>query len=111
MDSIYKKINEELNSLSDIEREEILNRLRNEIDLLDEQIVALLSRRTFHSVLIGRVKKSLGISTYSPEREKDVATRVKKNKIEPLTDVAITRIYERILDESRAIQRAEAKKK
>ncbi|MFO7448484.1 MAG: endolytic transglycosylase MltG [Ignavibacteriaceae bacterium] len=110
MDNIYKKIETELNSLSVDERNEILNKLRNEVDSIDRQLVHLISKRTLHSVLIGRVKRSLGLPTYSPQREKDVAQKISSYVEEPLTKEALIRIYERILDESRAIQREEANK-
>lgn len=108
MDNIIRKIENELSKLSVIEREEILNRLRNEVDEVDKKIVEHLSKRTFYSVLIGRVKRSLNQPTYSPKREKEINARIKKYLSEPLGEESLKRIYERILDESRAIQKEEA---
>ena len=110
MDNNYKKIENDINSLSESERNEILNELRKEVDEIDKNLVKLLSRRTLHSVLIGRIKRSLGLPTYSPEREKDVTNKISSYAVEPLRPDAVKRIYERILDESRAIQREEANK-
>lgn len=110
MENLYKKIDKELHSLSEYERNEILLKLRNEVDNIDKDIVRLLSKRTLHSILIGRIKRSLGMQTYSPVREKDVSRRVSSIAEEPLRPEAVLRIYERILDESRAIQREEANK-
>ena len=110
MENLIKKIENELNSLSKEEREEILKRLRNEIDDIDKQIVPLLSKRTLISVLIGRVKRSMNLATYSPEREKEISKRISLYAEEPLRPEALLRIYERILDESRAIQREEKNK-
>ncbi len=110
MENLIKKIENELNSLSKVEREEILKRLRNEIDDIDKQIVPLLSKRTLISVLIGRVKRSMNLATYSPEREKEISKRISQYAEEPLRPEALLRIYERILDESRAIQREEKNK-
>jgi UPF0755 protein len=110
MENIYKKIENDLHSLSVDERNEILSHLRKEVDQLDKEIVKLLSRRTLHSVLIGRVKRSMGLATYSPQREKEVSKKVSSFAEEPLMPEAVLRIYERILDESRAIQREEANK-
>jgi peptidoglycan lytic transglycosylase G len=110
MENIYKKIEEELNSLSEEERKEILNKLREEIDSIDKNLVSLISKRTLQSVMIGRVKRSLGMETYNPEREKQISQRIVKYIEEPLRDEALLRIYERILDESRAIQREELEK-
>ncbi len=107
MDNIYKKIEEELDSLSEEERKEILKKLRDGIDEIDEQLVKLLNNRTVHSILIGRVKSSMNMPTYNPQREKEVSRRINKYRELPLTEQALERIYERILDESRAIQREE----
>ncbi len=108
MDNIYKKIENELENLSKEEREEILRKLRDDIDVLDKQIVHLLSKRTLNSVLIGRVKRTLNLPTYNPQREKEISTRIGSFVEEPLSSEALLRIYERILDESRAIQKEES---
>lgn len=111
MENINKKLlGEDLSKLSKKEREKILIQLRDEVDLIDKEIVKLLSKRTLHSILIGRIKRSLGLPTYSPEREKDVSEKISSYVEEPLKKEAILRIYERILDESRAIQKEEKDK-
>ncbi|MEJ2618631.1 MAG: chorismate mutase, partial [Ignavibacteriaceae bacterium] len=107
MENLIKKIENELNSLSNEERENILKKLRNEIDSIDQQIVPLLSKRTLMSVLVGRVKRSMNLPTYSPEREKEISKKISRYAEEPLRPGSLLRIYERILDESRAIQREE----
>ena len=110
MDNLYKKIETELNLLSKEEKEEILNKLREGVDDIDKQVVSLLSKRTLHSVLIGRVKRSMNLPTYNPQREKQIAERISTYVEEPLRKEAVIRIYERIIDESRAIQREELEK-
>ena len=107
MDDLIYKIENQLNSLSEEERKAILNKLREGIDQIDREVVRLLSERTLHSVLIGRVKRSLNLPTYNPEREKQISKRISGYVEEPLRPEALIRIYERILDESRAIQREE----
>lgn len=86
--------------------------LREEIDRLDEVIVRLLDRRARCAYAIGRVKKELGLPIYEPQREAAVLARVKALNATlegPLDDEAIVRLYERIMDEARRIQRIEAK--
>lgn len=107
MDNLFKKIETELNNLSFKEKEEILEKLRKDIDGIDSKIVDLLSERTFRSVMIGRVKRSLGQPTYNPEREKEISNRIAGFAKKPLTYEALKRIYERILDESRTVQKLE----
>ncbi|HVO74994.1 MAG TPA: endolytic transglycosylase MltG [Ignavibacteriaceae bacterium] len=110
MQDIIRKIENELNNLSLQEREGILNRLRKEVDDLDKEIVPLLCRRTLFSVLIGRIKRSLRMPTYAPEREKEISKKINLYREDPLSSEALQRIYERIIDESRRIQREEAEK-
>ncbi len=110
MEHIYKKIENELNTLDEGERNEILNKLRDEIDKIDKQLVHLISKRTLQSVLIGRIKRTLNLPTYNPQREKEISQKISNYVEEPLKPEAILRIYERILDESRAIQKEEAVK-
>jgi UPF0755 protein len=107
MENIYKKITEDLDSLSKEEKEKILKKLREEMDAIDTQIISQLNKRTVLTVLIGRIKRALGLPTYSPEREKQIAERISKLAEEPLRPASLLRIYERILDESRATQREE----
>jgi chorismate mutase len=110
MENIYKKIENELLSLSEADRYELLNKLRAEVDLIDEKLVKQLSDRTLCAVLIGRIKRSLELPTYDPAREKDISKKISNYLEEPLSQEALTRIYERIIDESRAIQKLEAEK-
>jgi len=101
MENIVRKIQSELDSLSSRQREELLNKLRVEIDDIDRKLVELLNERTRRAVLIGRLKKALGQPTYSPEREKEIANKIKQYRTDPLTGESLIRIYERIIDESR----------
>jgi len=110
MENVYKKVENELQTLSTEEKEELLNKLRSSVDAIDKELVSLLSKRTTHSIMIGRIKRSMGLPTYNPEREKFINQRIGSYAEEPLRKEAVMRIYERILDESRAIQKEEATK-
>ena len=88
-----------------------LEALREEIDKIDEVIVRLLDRRARCAYAIGRVKKAQGLAIYEPQREATVIARVKELNEQlggPLDQSAIVRLYERIMDEARRIQRIEA---
>ena len=76
MENIIYKIENELDQLSLEEKNEILRKLRDNIDDIDKELVSLISKRTLHSVLIGRVKRSLNLPTYNPEREKEISKRI-----------------------------------
>ena len=89
-----------------------LESLRDEIDRIDEVIVRLLDRRARCAFAIGRIKSERGLPIYEPKREAAVIARVKELNIMlggPLDEHAIARLYERIMDEARRIQRLEAK--
>lgn len=79
--------------------------LRRKIDRLDKRIVKLLNKRAGYADEIGKIKEQLGLEVYSPERETQVIENVSKSNPGPLTDEAVERVYERIIDESRRLER------
>lgn len=90
-----------------------MDRLRDAIDRVDEVIVKLLNQRARYAVEIGRVKKEADLPIYSPEREKEVLANVEKWSEGPLEPATMRRLFERIIDESRRVERltAEQEKK
>lgn len=89
-----------------------LEALREEIDKIDEVIVRLLDRRARCAYAIGKIKKDEGATIYEPAREAAVMAHIKEVNAMlggPLDEGAIVRLYERIMDEARRIQRIEAK--
>ncbi|HEV8347517.1 MAG TPA: chorismate mutase [Vicinamibacterales bacterium] len=83
-----------------------LDDLRNDIDRVDEVLVRLLNERARVACEIGRLKKEQGIDVYQPEREKQVLEHVRNVAVEgPLGPEAIARLFERIIDEARRLER------
>jgi chorismate mutase len=82
-----------------------IDELRQEIDALDERIVALLNARAGCALEIGRMKEALGLEIYQPAREQDVLSHVKQVNRGPLDDDAVVRLFERIIDEARRLER------
>jgi chorismate mutase-like protein len=83
-----------------------LDDLRNDIDRVDEVLVRLLNERARCACEVGRLKKALGIDVYQPEREKQVIEHVRSVACEgPLGPDAIARLFERIIDEARSLER------
>lgn len=78
---------------------------RKRIDTLDIQILELLNRRTAIVEEIGRIKEELGMPIYEPKREDDVFHNVTANNSGPLPPDAVKRLFERIIDEMRTLQR------
>jgi chorismate mutase/prephenate dehydratase len=82
-----------------------LRALRQKIDELDEELVALLNRRASLSVEVGRVKGGAATEIYQPDREAQVHTHVAAVNTGPLSSAALRAIYGEILSASRSIQR------
>jgi chorismate mutase len=87
-----------------------LKRLREAIDRVDEVLVKLLNQRAKYAVEIGEIKGVLSLPVYSPEREKDVLHHVEETSRGPLDPPAVRRLFERIIDESRRVERESAGK-
>jgi chorismate mutase len=83
-----------------------LEDLRRDIDRVDEVLVRLLNERARCACEVGRLKKELGVDVYQPEREKAVLQHVRDVAAEgPLGPDAIGRLFERIIDEARRLER------
>lgn len=83
---------------------------RDEIDRLDEQLVKLLNARSQCAIELGRIKRELGLAIYSPDREREVIAHVTGISPGPLDRDAVRRLFERIIDESRSIERVTVEK-
>ena len=82
-----------------------LRRYRRRIDELDEKLVRLLNERATCADEIGRLKEQVGMEVYQPGRERAVLEHVRRVNAGPLADVAMIRLFERIIDESRRLER------
>ena len=88
-----------------IDAEHDLTRLREAIDRVDEVIVRLLNQRAKYAIEIGELKGVLGLPIYAPEREKEVLLHVESVSDGPLDPTTVRRLFERIIDESRSVER------
>lgn len=82
-----------------------LEELRRRIDALDEELVRLLSERAACALEIGHEKKLAGMGIYQPSREVEVLGHVQRINTGPLDDGAMRRLFERIIDEARRLER------
>ena len=78
---------------------------RRKIDEIDRKLVELLNERSHCVLEIGRLKKVDGTPLYQPDRERQVLEAVEKVNPGPLSGAAIRRLFERILDEARSVER------
>ena len=82
-----------------------LAELRRRIDELDRQLVKLLNERSACALEIGKLKQEQHLPLYQPDREKEVLQNAEHNNHGPLTNAAIRRLFERIIDEARSAER------
>ncbi len=78
---------------------------RDKIDEIDKKLVELLNERARFADEIGKIKEQLGMEAYSPKREKEVLDNIMKHNRGPLDNLALRRLFERIIDESRKLER------
>ena len=83
---------------------EVLSRCREDIDRIDAVLVALLQERARLALCAGRLKMATGQPLQVPAREAAVIERVKHLALPPLEPDAAGRIFQRIIDETRATE-------
>lgn len=82
-----------------------IDQIRQEIDRLDSELLRIFNERAGLALRIGEIKKQYGMAVYDPEREKRIFRRMQENNPGPLEDGAIIRLFERVIDESRRLER------
>lgn len=82
-----------------------LDELRRRIDALDEELVRLLNARAECALAVGAEKKAAGLEVYQPRREAEVLEHVQRINTGPLDDGAVKRLFERVIDEARRLER------
>jgi chorismate mutase len=78
---------------------------RERINVIDRRILALLNERTRVVEQIGRIKRECKLPIYEPKREEEVLRNIAEHNAGPMVPEAAQRIFERIIDEMRALQR------
>ena len=79
---------------------------RSRIDEIDRKLVELLNERSRCALEIGKLKQAQNLPLYQPDREREVLENAERANPGPLTDGAIRRLFERIIDEARSAERA-----
>jgi len=88
--------------------EAAIEEFRRRIDQIDDQLMKLLNSRSACAVEIGRLKRRVGAPVYQPDREKWILERAERNNPGPLDSGAVRRVFERVIDESRRLERLAA---
>lgn len=84
---------------------DVLSSYREAIDRIDLQLLELLNERTRVVEKIGAVKEQCSMPVYEPKREDAVFRNVVEHNTGPLPSDAVKRIFERIIDEMRTVQK------
>jgi chorismate mutase len=84
---------------------EKLAECRRAIDRIDAQLVALLNERARAVEIIGQIKQECAMPVYEPKREDEVYRNVIENNHGPLAPEALKRVFERVVDEMRTLQK------
>jgi chorismate mutase len=91
------------------EAQAALDELRAAIDVVDLKLLALFNERAQVVARIGDIKQAAALPNYEPKREELVFKNVTENNRGPLPNDAVRRLYERIADEMRTLQRERMK--
>jgi chorismate mutase len=77
---------------------------RTEIDEIDRELLRLLNRRARLAMKVGTLKRAAGLPYCDPERERVVLGRLQQANTGPLDQRAVTKLFRRIINESRRIE-------
>jgi chorismate mutase-like protein len=77
---------------------------RSEIDEIDKELLRLLNRRARLAMRVGALKQEAGVPCCDPEREHEVLTRLQQSNSGPLNSSAVSKVFRRIITESRRIE-------
>jgi chorismate mutase / prephenate dehydratase len=81
-----------------------LKPLRERIDAIDAQLIALLNQRAAVALEVGEVKKVFNAPVFRPEREQQVIARLQALSAGPLATQHIDSIWREIMAASRALE-------
>jgi chorismate mutase len=82
-----------------------IDSIRTQIDQLDDQLLEIFNRRAALALRIGEIKKVQQLAVYDPSREQRIFNRMQQANKGPLDNGAIVRLFERVIDESRSLER------
>jgi len=84
-----------------------IEHIRAQIDEIDRKLLQLLNERAQVVLNLAQHKVAEGLKLFDPEREQEIFKAMTANNRGPLSAEAVTRLFERIIDESRSLERTE----
>lgn len=85
--------------------DEKLKSLRGDIDQIDAELLALISRRAQLARRVAEIKDGDGADVYRPDREAEVLHRLRAENSGPLSGETVTRLFQEIMSACRALQK------
>jgi chorismate mutase len=77
---------------------------RKEIDDIDAELLRLLNMRARLALKVGALKQAADLPFCDPERERVVLQRLREINCGPLDERAVSKVFRRIICESRRIE-------
>ena len=81
------------------------NQLREKIDVLDEELLKILNKRTEIILEIGKLKADTGSTYYAPHREQEILQRLTALNKGPFPNTALTYVYREIMSACRSLEK------
>ena len=81
-----------------------INKIRQEIDEIDRQLLKLLNLRAEKAIEIGGIKSRQELEVLDPHREGQIIERMTSLNPGPLSTEQITRLYEQVIRICRSLQ-------
>lgn len=87
-----------------------LEKMREELDQLNLQILDLINRRAALSKEIGQLKLAQGTNKFDPERERDMLNLITENNQGPFDDSTVQYLFKQIFKASLDLQKVSSQK-
>lgn len=102
---LIEQFDSDVPHVPDVPCEDDMTPWRDRIDALDRAMLQIMNERVKCANVIGAIKKKLGMPVYVPSREEEVLRNVIEGNTGPLSDAAVRRLFERVIDETRSLER------
>lgn len=100
----YPHFYQDLTLLGGVAKESLIGKLRDNIDAIDAQMVALIEDRLRLIKAIGENKNTLGLPVFDPAREEKLLGKLRARVSENQNWPVVEAVYEQVLRTSREIQ-------
>lgn len=78
--------------------------LREKIDNIDNEIIALIKKRAYIAIKLGQIKKLQNMPIKDYKREKEIFDRIKAKDCSPLSVESLINIFKEIIHACKALE-------